>query len=208
MKELRRNSKFFFYCLKNAIIELSNQRKVTHMKIKIARYVRVYFYLALIFAVIACAVFYYEIGPLDYYASTEDTLLTIVCIVSPFLLPVFQLMQCPRAFAIVDIEKDWISSSLFGKVKCKIKTDTEVYYTIIEANPEKLIGARGIFIVVSNKFFLYEQRKKIGCGIWKKEKLFENYYDMTQMILIPYNEKTKHIFPLEKWTDCTNGKNR
>ena len=169
------------------------------MQIKVARYVRVYFYLALIFAVIACVVMYYEIGSLNYPTNMKETILTVGCIIFPFILPLFQLILCPRAFAIIKLEEDRICSILFGKMKCKIRIDREVYYKIIMANPEKLRGAKSNFIIVSNEPFVYEERKKGNFGIWEREILFENCYDMTRMILIPYNEKTKQLFPIEKW---------
>lgn len=171
------------------------------MKIRVARYVNVYFCLGLIFSIYCLISVMIEIGP-DFCWFEEDVILNTICVIFIFMPGLMYLLICPRAFVIVNVQENIIYSSLFGKVKCKVKTDDKVWYAIIEANPEKIRGAGGTFIVISNKPFVYEQRKRVRNGIWKKEKLFENYYDITEMILIPYNKKTKHLFLIEKWYDC------
>lgn len=173
------------------------------MKIRVARYVNVYFCLGLIFSIYCLGSVMMEIGP-DFFWFEEDVILNIICVIFIFMPGLMYLLICPRAFAIVNVQENIISSSLFRKVKCKVKTDDKVWYVIIEANPEKIRGAGGTYIVISNKPFVYEKRKKEGYGVWEKERLFENYYDMTRMILIPYNDKTKKLFPIDKWIDCTN----
>ncbi|MBQ4559290.1 MAG: hypothetical protein IJN64_05675 [Lachnospiraceae bacterium] len=174
------------------------------MKIKVGRYVRVYFCLGLLLGMVGFIYHITNLCPFENVINYEDIIISICSIPFYFGLAILYILVYPRAFAIIKIQGTTITSFLFGKEKCKIDIDKEVYYAIVEANPERIRGAGGTFIVISNECFLYEQRKKIGRGIWKKEKPFENYYDMKQMILIPYNENTKSILPIEQWKNCLN----
>lgn len=83
------------------------------------------------------------------------------------------------------------------KLKCEVFTDRDIFYAIFDCR--EVNGRINQYIVVSNEMFVFGDRKRT---FWSENR-FIDYYDRTKQIIFPYDEKTKHLFAIEKWK-CVN----
>lgn len=105
---------------------------------------------------------------------------------------------------MAEIQAESIHSYLFGVRKCTVDTNKEVYYTIFEANLEKLRGAASKYIVISNEPFVYVDSPAPQFWSLKKHREFIDYYDMSKQIILPYTDKTRPFISTEKWVNCNS----
>lgn len=102
-----------------------------------------------------------------------------------------------RFLMTMEVHEEVWRSFLFGKLKCEIFTNREIYYAIFDCR-ESLHTTKK-YIAISNTFFVCEKRKPS----FFSENRFIDYYDRTKQIIFPYNETTKHLFSVENWI-CVN----
>lgn len=111
---------------------------------------------------------------------------TIICIYASFLPPkVF--------FMTIEMQGKIIKSYLWGKSKCEISVEQTIYYTIFKAR-ESMFTMRE-YIVLSNEMFYLKSKNREG--------YFLGNFECKKQVIIPYNEKTKHLLEIEKWI-CVN----
>lgn len=158
------------------------------MKIKLAPHlqINVYFCLGLSIVYYLVLVYlFYDIG----FAIVRDlpglAFLVLIC----GLLPVLYWIPYRKKLATIQIEENVIQSRLFGKMECEVCTDRDVYYTVFESDLFQGVRSRGTYIILSNESF--EKDQVIG----KKGVR----YDTSKQIVLPYNEKTMPLLPVEYW---------
>ena len=158
------------------------------MKIKLAPHlqINVYFCLGLSIVYYLVLVYlFYDIG----FAIVRDlpglAFLVLIC----GLLPVLYWIPYRKKLATIQIEENVIQSRLFGKMECEVCTDRDVYYTVFESDLFQGVRSRGTYIILSNESF--EKDQVIG----KKGVR----YDTSKQIVLPYNEKTMPLLPVENW---------
>ena len=88
-----------------------------------------------------------------------------------------------------------IRSFIFGKLKCEVNMEHKVFYVVFKCNESNTNTKT--YIAMSNDKFTYEEKKR---SFWST-KTFIDYCDMNKIIVCPYDEKTKKLFPVEKWID-------
>ena len=103
-----------------------------------------------------------------------------------------------KMLVTIQIEDNVIRSWRFGKMKCEIHTDREMYYTIFESF--NFPGAKGwaSYIVLSNEPFMFHQCAG-SKGVLDLDHPSASPYDMSKQIIAPYNQKTIPLLPVENW---------
>ena len=128
---------------------------------------------------------FYDIG----FAIVRDlpglAFLVLIC----GLVPVLYWIPYRKKLATIQIEDNVIRSRLSGKVACEVFTDQDVYYAIFESDLFQGVRSKGTYIILSNEPF--EKDRVIG----KKGVR----YDTSKQIVLPYNEKTMPLLPVEYW---------
>ena len=128
---------------------------------------------------------FFDIG----FAIARDfpglALLVLLC----GLLPVLYWIPYRKKLATIQIEGNVIRSRLSRKVACVVCTDQDVYYAIFESDLFQGVRSKGTYIILSNEPF--EKDRVIG----KKGVR----YDSSKQIVLPYNEKTMPLLPVENW---------
>ena len=175
----------------------------SNMKIKLAKYLWVNLYFCLCISV----VWYIYIGWLlinviNFSTTSEDFILTIGMLIFGIMPVLCVWIPHWRGFVVLEIQTESIHSYLFGVRKCTVETSQEVYYTIFEANIEKLKGATGKYIAISNKPFVYKDSPIQQFWTFRKRRQFFDYYDMSKQIILPYTEEIRTNFPVEEWINC------
>ena len=112
-------------------------------------------------------------------------LLVLIC----GLVPVLYWIPYRKKLATIQIEENVIRSCLSGKVECEICTDRDVYYTVFESDLFQGVRSRGTYILLSNEPFEKD---------WVTGKKGVRY-DTSRQIVLPYNEKTMPLLPVENW---------
>ena len=105
------------------------------------------------------------------------------------LVPMLYWIPYRKKLATIQIEDNVIRSRLSGKVACEVFTDQDVYYAIFESDLFQGVRSKGTYIILSNEPF--EKDRVIG----KKGVR----YDTSKQIVLPYNEKTMPLLPVENW---------
>ena len=105
------------------------------------------------------------------------------------LVPVLYWIPYRKKLATIRIEDNVIRSRLSRKVACEVFTDQDVYYAIFESDLFQGVRSKGTYIILSNEPF--EKDRVIG----KKGVR----YDTSKQIVLPYNEKTMPLLPVENW---------
>lgn len=172
------------------------------MKIRLAKYLWVNLYFCLCISI----VYYVYIGNLfmnEQFHNADESLVLKTGMLMFGALPVLCfLVPHWRGFTILKIQAESVHSYLFGLRKCTIDTNNQVYYTIFEANIEKLRGGTGKYIVISNEPFVYKDSPTPEFWSFKKHSVFIEHYDMSKQIILPYTERTKDLISVEKWINC------
>ena len=88
---------------------------------------------------------------------------------------------------IVTVKDFTIRSFLFGNQKCEVYLDRQIYYAVFKCLVSNSHSEK--FIALSNEPFLYEEKKATA---WSRNTYIE-CHDVTQQIILPYNEKTKQL---------------
>lgn len=163
------------------------------MRIKLSRHY--WFLLRIMFGVgivIEMNLLYSIIG-----TSREDLFWGISLMVIYALIITSVALMPWKYLMTMTINGNIMQSFLFGKLRCEIDTNKVVYYAIfkcLETNTNKKN-----YIAISNEVFCYEERK---ATLWSRNTYID-CYDRTKQIIFPYDEKTKQLFPIEKWI-CVN----
>ena len=105
------------------------------------------------------------------------------------LVPMLYWIPYRKKLAMIQIEENVIHSCLSRKVVCEVFTDQDVYYAVFESDLFQGVRSRGTYIILSNEPF--EKDQVIG----KKGVR----YDTSRQIVLPYNEKTMPLLPVEYW---------
>ena len=105
------------------------------------------------------------------------------------LVPVLVWFPHRKKLATLYVEEDVIRSCLLGKMRCEIRTDRDVYYAIFESDLFQGVRSKGTYLILSNEPF--EKDRVIG----KKGVR----HDTFKQIVLPYNEKTMSLLPVENW---------
>ena len=105
------------------------------------------------------------------------------------LVPVLYWIPYRKKLATIQIEENVIRSCLNRKVECEICTDRDVYYTVFESDLFQGVRSRGTYIILSNEPF--EKDRVTGKKCVR--------YDSSRQIVLPYNEKTMPLLPVENW---------
>ena len=105
------------------------------------------------------------------------------------LVPVLYWIPCRKKLATIRIEDNVIRSWLSRKVECEVCTDGDVYYAIFDSDLFQGVRSKGTYIILSNDPFAKDQ------VIGKKGVR----YDTSKQIVLPYNEKTMPLLPVEYW---------
>lgn len=133
---------------------------------------------------------YYLIDCIRIGCIREDRMIFIGLMVMWTVFSIFGALAPPLVFLMtMEIQDNVMKSFLFGRLKCEVFTDKEIYYVIFDG--VEAICRHKTYIAVSNELFLFKKEKRCT---------FLGYYDKTKQIVFPYDEKTKHLFPIEKWT--------
>ena len=164
---------------------------MSRLKVKMSRYYWIALYVFLIMGSIV------EIGLTCFflrYGSFEDPVLDIFFMLFIPLMLGFVALLPWKYLMTMQVEETVIRSFLFGKLKCEVYTNREVYYALFRCR-ETNTNSRD-YIAISNEMFIYKEGKRT---FWSTNTFIDRY-DRTKQIIFPYDEKTKHLFPLEKWT--------
>ena len=158
------------------------------MKIKLAPHlqINVYFCLGLSIAYYLILVYLFAgVG----FAIVRDLPGLAIFVLICGLVPVLYWIPYRKKLATIRIEDNVIRSSLSRKVACEVFTDEDVYYAIFESDLFQGVRSKGTYIILSNEPF--EKDRVIG----KKGVR----YDTSKQIVLPYNEKTMPLLPVENW---------
>ena len=158
------------------------------MKIKLAPHlqINVYFCLGLSIAYYLILVYLFAgVG----FAIVRDLPGLAIFVLICGLVPVLYWIPYRKKLATIQIEDNVIRSRLSGKVACEVFTDQDVYYAIFESDLFQGVRSKGTYIILSNEPF--EKDRVIG----KKGVR----YDTSKQIVLPYNEKTMPLLPVENW---------
>lgn len=137
-----------------------------------------------------------EIGMSNLFgeASGEEFILKVCLMLFNFLILSFISFSRWKYLLTLKIDERVISSFLFGKLICKVFMEKEVYYALFKCR-ESNTNTKD-YIAISNEWFVYDDKKSLfGPG-----KTFIDRHDISRIIVLPYNGKTKHLFAIEKWT--------
>lgn len=105
-------------------------------------------------------------------------------------LSVYAALSPPIVFfSTMEIQGYVVKSFLFGKLKCQVSLAERVYYVIF--NSKESMFRNKTYIAISNRPFKFKVETK-GCT-------FLGYYDKRNQIVLPYNDETKYLFPVEEW---------
>ena len=160
------------------------------MKMKLLKHWWMHMYMMIAFAII------FDVVILSLHILNPDMdghiLLTVMFIID--LIIGETIFESRKYLMTMEIQKGILRSYRFGRLKCEVFTNKNMYYAIFECY-EPLKGTNK-YIAVSNEKFVCEKRKKT---LWSRNE-FIDYYDRTKQIMFPYNERTKQLFPIEKWT--------
>lgn len=172
------------------------------MKFKLTKYLWINLYVCLGIS-ISYYIFFCGLFLNGGFSNTAEALILNAGMLIFGVLPVLGLV-IPRwrSFTLIEIQAGGVRSYLFGKLKCEIDTNKEVYYTIFDANLEKLQGCGRKYIVISNEPFVYQDSPTPQFWSLKKQTEFIDYYDMSKQIILPYAENIKHFISSEKWIGC------
>ena len=158
------------------------------MKIKLAPQLRLNMHFCIGLSIVYYLVLvylFYDIG----FAIVRDlpglAFLVLIC----GLVPMLYWIPYRKKLAMIQIEENVIHSCLSRKVVCEVFTDQDVYYAVFESDLFQGVRSRGTYIILSNEPF--EKDQVIG----KKGVR----YDTSRQIVLPYNEKTMPLLPVEYW---------
>ena len=98
-----------------------------------------------------------------------------------------------RYLMTMEIYDKVIKSLFFGRLKCEVYTDKEIYYAIFKCKEGNSWTRE--YIAISNETFVCEQKKPT---IWS-QNTYIDCYDTTKQIIFPYDNTTKHLFDIEEW---------
>lgn len=158
------------------------------MKIKLCPQLRLNMYFCIGLSIVYYLVLVYLFSGVGFSIVRDLpglALLVLLC----GLLPVLYWIPYRKKLATIQIEENVIRSRLFGKVECEVCIDRDVYYAIFESDLFQGVRSKGIYIILSNEPFACDQ------VIGKKGVL----YDTSRQIVLPYNEKTMPLLPVENW---------
>ena len=139
---------------------------------------------------------YVFFGPVDVF-DREDAAVGVLlalanlCFVLPWVVH-------RKMLVTIQIEDNVIRSWRFGKMKCEIRTDREMYYTIFEDFTFTGAKCRASYIVLSNEPFMFFQCAG-SKGVLDLDHPSASLYDMSKQIIAPYNKKTIPLLPVENW---------
>ena len=102
-----------------------------------------------------------------------------------------------RFLMTMELRVEVFRAFLFGKLKCEVFTDKEIYYAIFKCYESATVIKT--YIAISNEMFQCNKKKPT---FWSANR-FIDYYDREKQIIFPYTEETKHLFATSKWT-CIN----
>lgn len=131
------------------------------------------------------------------FAQIEYAPMTLLMVLGG-LLPVLLWFPHRRQMMNIFIEENVICSRQFGKVKCQIHTDRETYYSIFESDYLQGVRARGRYIMFSHEPFVYAD---CAGTTSVPDRAYPSVarYDVTKQIILPYNEQTIPLLPVENW---------
>ena len=158
------------------------------MKIKLAPHlqINVYFCLGLSIAYYLFLVYvFFDVG----MAVLMKRAVIVVFALLFGMLPVANWLPHMDRMATIWINQYSIRSYLFGRMQCEVRTDGYVYYAIFDSDMFQGVRCRGRYIIISNEPFSNVQSLTV-----KRAK-----YDQSRQIVLPYNEKTMPLLPVENW---------
>ena len=168
------------------------------MKIKLAPVLRLnlYFCTALSIGYYLYLAYLFS-GPGIY--MVRDLPVIVVWMVLIGLWPVFLWFPNHKKLAEIRIEGNVICSFLFGKIRCEICMDQEVYYTIFENDMLQGVRQWGRYIIISNEPFMYSE---CAGAMECLDTVLQSavHYDETRQIILPYDKRTIPLLSVEKWT--------
>ena len=161
------------------------------VKIKLSTYWWNNFYFSLGLGLLAeVMIIFFE---MNYVSPDEEYRLLLWAM--PFVAAAFlDVAFHPWRFLMtMEINDGVIRSFLFGKLKCEVFTDKEIFYAVFDCRESSFATKK--YIAISNEKFVYEERQPSLFS----ENRFIDYYDRTKQIILPYNENTKHLFRVNHW---------
>ena len=106
------------------------------------------------------------------------------------------MLKSYRLITYVKIHENEIESYLFNKKLCKVDYDKKIYYVIFQAKENTTTTKK--YIAISNKWFEYQEKSWMRLR-QSDDRPFLGSYDVKEQIVIPYNEKTILLLPIEEW---------
>ena len=156
------------------------------MKIKLSKYWWGNLYIMLVQWIIMELILLYFLIDSFY----EDKIIFGTLMIVWSFLSIYAALSPPIVFfCTIEIQGYLVKSFLFGKLKCQVSLTERVYYVIF--NSKESMFRNKTYIAISNKPFEFKVETK-GCT-------FLGYYDKRNQIVVPYNDETKYLFPVEKW---------
>ena len=115
------------------------------------------------------------------------------------LWPVCFWLPNRKKLAEIWIEGNVIRSVLFGKIRCEICMDQDVYYTVFENDMFQGVRQWGRYIIISNEPFMYSE---CAGAMEHLDTVLQSAvrYDETRQIILPYDKRTTPLLSVEKWT--------
>ena len=107
----------------------------------------------------------------------------------------FFLLKSYRFITYVKIFENGIESYLFNKKLGKVDYDKAIYYVIFQAKENTTTTKK--YIAISNGIFEYFN-VSVRLFPWDK-KPFLGSYNVKKQIVMPYDEKTIPLLPIEEW---------
>ena len=162
------------------------------MKLKLSKFYWINLYTALGICFIV------EIGLYTLFReATGETIILKWCLMLFYILIcVFFAFSRWKYLLTLKIDEKTFSSFLFGKLKCKVFMEREIYYVLFKCRESNTNTKH--YIAISNECFDYKEKKNIFN--WPG-RTFVDCHDISRIIILPYNKKTKHLCTIEKWTN-------
>ena len=168
------------------------------MKVKLAPQLRLNLYFC---AVLSIGYYLYLIylfsGPGIY--MVRELPVIVVWMVLVGLWPVCFWFPNRKKLATVWIDESVIKSCRFGKMKCEVFTERDMYYSVFESNSFQGVRQWGRYIILSNEPFMYSE---CAGAMEHLDMVLQSAvcYDETRQIILPYDKRTIPLLPVEKWT--------
>lgn len=121
----------------------------------------------------------------------------VLLMIGCLFLCIFVMFYRWKYLLKIKINEKKICSFLFGKLKCEVDIEKEIFYTIFKCN-ESNTNIK-TYIAVSNEKFIYEEKRKT---FWSP-KNFIDCCNIEKIIIFPYEDKFDFLLDTGKWI-CIN----